>query len=60
MKYCLGPLALGEMRSNGHNNIHKSFHELIQTQHEHLKVQQEKQRPTFQLLMDKEKFIDRK
>jgi hypothetical protein len=60
MKYCLGPLTPGEMRSNGHNNIHKSFQELIQIHHEHLKVQQEKQRPTFQLLIDKEKFIDRK
>jgi hypothetical protein len=38
----------------------QDLQELIQTQHEHLKVQQEKQRPTFQLLMDKEKFIDRK
>ncbi len=50
---------LGEMRSNEHNNIHKSLRESIQTRQEHLKIQQEKQLQCFQLVIDNEKFIDR-
>jgi hypothetical protein len=56
MKSCLEPLTLGEMHSNGHNNIHNNFQELIQIQQEHLKVLQEKQQPTFQLVMDREVY----
>ena len=59
MKSCLEALALGEVLLNEHNNIHKSFQELIQKQQEHLKIQQEKQQPSFQLVIDKKKFIDR-
>ena len=59
MKSCLEALMLGETHSNEHNNIHKSFQELIQIQQKHLKIQQEKQQPSFQLVIDKKKFIDR-
>jgi hypothetical protein len=57
MKSYLEALMLGEMRSNEHNNIHKSFQESILTQQEHLKTQQEKQQQSFQLLI--EKFINK-
>ena len=59
MKSCLEALMLGEVHSNEHNNIHKSFQELIQTQQEHLKTQQEKQQRSFQLVINKEKSIDK-
>ena len=59
MKSYLEALMLGEMHSNEHNNIHKSFQESIQIQQKHLKIQQEKQQPSFQLVIDKKKFIDR-
>ena len=47
MKSCLEALMLGEVHSNEHNSIHKSFQELIQTQQEHLKTRQEKQQTEF-------------
>ena len=43
MKSYLEALMHGETYSNEHNNIRKSFQELIQKQQEHLKIQQEKQ-----------------
>ena len=50
----------GEIHSNEHNNIYKSFQELILTQQELLKIQQEKQQPNFQIVINKEKSIDRR
>ena len=55
MKSYLEQLKHGEM----HSNEHKSFQESIQTRQEHLKIQQEKQQQSFQLVIDKDKFIDR-
>ena len=59
MKSCLEALMLGETHSNEHNNIRKSFQELTQIQQKHLKIQQEKQAASFQLIINKEKSIDR-
>ena len=59
MKSYLETLMLGEMHSNEHNSILKSFQESIQTLQEHLKTQQEKQQQSFQLVINKEKSIDR-
>ena len=59
MKSYLEALMLAEMHSNAHNNIQKSFQELIRTQQELLKIQQEKQQQSFQLVINKEKSIDR-
>ena len=47
MKSYSEALMLGETHSNEHNNIRKSFQELIQIQQKHLKIQQEKQQPSF-------------
>ena len=58
MKSCLEALMLGETHSNEHNNIRKNFQESIQTQQKLLKIRQERQRQSFQLV-DKEKSIDR-
>jgi hypothetical protein len=55
MKTCFEALTLGDIYSN----IQKSFQESIQTQQEYLKIQQEKQEPSFQLVIDKEKSIYR-
>jgi hypothetical protein len=55
MKTCLDALMLGDMYSN----VQKNFQESIQTQQEYLKIQQEKQEPSFQLVIDKEKSIYR-
>ena len=59
MKSYSEALMLGETHSNEPNNIHKSFQESIQTRQELLKILQEKQQRSFQLVIDKEKFIDR-
>ena len=59
MKSCLEALIIGETYSNEHNDIRKSFQELIQTQQEHLKTQQEEQQRSFQLVINKEKSMDR-
>jgi hypothetical protein len=54
----LKALMHGEVHLNEHNNIRKNFQESIQIQQKLLKIQQERQRRSFQLV-DKEKSIDR-
>ncbi len=58
MKSYLKALMHGEVHSNEHNNIRKNFQESIQIQQKLLKIRQERQRQSFQLV-DKEKSIDR-